>query len=189
MSFLKKLKKALKPGSIGKRLFGSNNPIKVVGGLLGGDRGGKGGSISDMIANLAQQVAGGARNQQVDPANPFSQMFNYTPGIGYSAGPGGNPFGDLVNQMPPGLFQNPQAQAMLTQMLGGGAAPIRYPMAPVGGGSNPFQTALTPGPAPDPSTLLGQVGGFGNGGGSMAVPGFNPNPLSPTKIMGRIYVK
>jgi hypothetical protein len=117
--------------------------------------------------------------------NPNSQ-YSYTPGVGYGTGAGGqNPFANVMQSIPPAFFQNPQAMQALQQALGNpGMAPQAGPNVPTPsvngtgsmGGNNPWAQVMgrvpgTPGPAPSPATLMGRVGGFGNGGGKMILDG------------------
>ncbi len=136
--------------------------------------------------------------------NPFAQ-FSQIPGIGYAQQPGGpNPFAGVMSQIDPRMLQNPQAMALMQQILGGGgqfnrtpqdaafggyqAAPQQAPQGPANpfagvpmGMSNPRQpisvpgrwdyTSSTPGPEPTQQTQMGRVGGLGNGGGKMTIPG------------------
>lgn len=117
--------------------------------------------------------------------NPWAQ-FAFQPGIGYGNNAQGvSPFAGLASQIPPEFFQNPQSIAALQQMLGGGGgvSPAAAPMAPAQPPqaiNNPFanlfqgaigQATGTPGPAPSQATQMGRVGGFGNGGGKMTIPG------------------
>lgn len=115
--------------------------------------------------------------------NPNSQ-YSYTPGIGYGTGPSGaNPFANVMQNIPPAFFQNPQAMAALRQALGNPGAPQPSPNVPTPsvngtgamGGNNPWAQIIgragMPGPAPSQETMMGRVGGFGNGGGKMILNG------------------
>lgn len=139
----------------------------------------------EMRKEMAAKAAAAEAAAQAEKANlnnPWAK-FGFTPGIGYTAGPGGNPFEGVMSQIPQEFFQNPQAQAALAQMLGGGGAPAPAPSAPPVDMStpqnfyNPFAGlagvygAGTPGPDPSQATMMGRVGGFGNGGGKMSIPG------------------
>lgn len=106
-----------------------------------------------------------------------------------------NPFAQALQMTPQSFFQNPQAaqalQALLAQQGNASVAPTapqRPIMAsPPSTNANPFLQALqgmgggmvpaTPGPAPTGTTMMGKVGGFGNGGGKMTIPGGTGAPL------------
>jgi hypothetical protein len=130
----------------------------------------------------------GAPAAPVTGGNPYAQYTN-TPGIGYTTGPNGaNPFAGVASQIPAGFFQSSQAQAALMQMLGGqgGGAPAPGPNVPPPSintpglaGGNPWaqiigRAGMPPGPPPAQSTMMGRVGGFGNGGGKMILGNKSP---------------
>jgi hypothetical protein len=176
----------LNPGGVAIANIAEGKPITArnildPGGWFDGVKGPEGG-------------AGGSGNPD-DPndlKNPWAS-FGYTPGIGYTAGADGvNPFANVMSQIPQEFFQNPQAIAALAQALGGGGAPAPAPATKPtvvdtqALMNNPFMNVLmginpgvtfantspsTPGPAPSQATLQGKVGGLGNGGGKMTIPG------------------
>lgn len=175
MAFLSKLKKKLDK-------FAPPDPLRQ--------------KIDQTVGKFMKKGGGGsgpAMAPQMNP-NPFAQFGTFQPGIGYVGG-AQNPFAGILQNLPPGLLQSPQAMQVLTQALGGGGTPQAAPapspgptmgtgLPPQTGFSNPFQQLAlpqTPGPAPSGATQMGAVGGFGNGGGKMTIPGARFLPRTPMR--------
>jgi len=167
MGLLSKLKKVVKSGPPKPKdvLKNPNVLLKPVADLspLGS---------KDPVSKLLGLSTTKAQAMQAAAQNPFAQAMQagtFIPGYGYVNRDGqgqGNPFQQMMSQIPQGFFSSPQAQQMLAQALGQGQPPQKpayvAPWAMNKGG--------TPGPFPSAQTLMGQVGGLGNGGGKMAPP-------------------
>lgn len=110
--------------------------------------------------------------QEQKPQNPFAQAMQnapgtFVPGFGYTNRQDTNPFQSAMSQIPQGFFASPQAQEMLAQAIGlRQQAPPRNPVIPY---FAPWSSQGGPGPAVTAQTLMGQVGGLGNGGGKMGL--------------------
>lgn len=168
MGLLKKLKKAINP------IHGVKTGINSVKSLAHGD----------IMATLdpdhwilpeKPKVPGGPA---VDPNNPFAALMARAGTQPNGGGGGANSFANVMSQIPPSFFNSPQAQQALAQILGPqgsppapGGQPSPYIPTPGGGvqGIIAQQSQKTPGPAPDPSTLLARASGFGNGGGALGL--------------------
>lgn len=120
-----------------------------------------GGSLTDAIRKAIESAG----------ANPFAQAMqnapgDFVPGFGYVNRKDTNPFQAAFSQIPQGFFSSPAAQEMLAQAIGlRQPAPPRPPATPY---VAPWM-GVPPGPQVLPATLMGQVGGLGNGGGKMGI--------------------
>lgn len=133
-------------------------------------------------------------------SNPFQQVADQSETFQAP-----NPFAQALQNIPQGFFQDPRGiqalQALMSQyqttQQPPRAMPQMAPMSPPGGSGgvgfsgngpiNPFLAALPPGaqtpqiprgPEPTGATKMGAVGGFGNGGGKMTIPGKAPVSVS-----------
>lgn len=174
MGFFSKIKNKLDKALVPKEV---RNVVQGIGGKVLGIKPGGGGPspFEQMYMDLLAQQQAQAR------ANPFQQALSQIP-QGFFQDPRGlAAIQGLMAQYASGAPNSPVQPTMGGPVGMPMVGPNIAPQRPVGG--NPFLqagvpagfvgggSASIPGPAPTQATQMGRVGGFGNGGGKMTIPG------------------